>query len=455
MKKYYIVFGIIVLLLIAITVRIVYARLKPEIVIFADGQGYYRLGQIMIQNPSVKTIINPYRPPLYPIFLASVVKYLNPSDNVDSPYSFPAVYTIASIQPVVAILSIGVLFFTLLSISLPLPAVLLFCLLQSVNPLLFIWERNIMSEGVYISLGTIVLCLSIQVLRRPKIIMFCLLTISCIAMFLIRPAFITVPLGLFPVIALYHKKARIVILSSVSLSLCLLAVLLFSFANKVNYSVFVTQTIGPISNFGKILYEKIPISSAQSVEPLYGQVNEYRNVQGEPDAFAFFNYFGITNFNEPSYLAALEEFNSKVTLSHLPLYVQRSSFRLPFLLTTGDDVDTKEQLPDTFLPFYRILIIPITILQYLSLGVIIFFPIACIRFLWKKVTFKEAVFTLCGAYALVQLVPIILMLPPSTNVRYLATFFIPLTLFCCWWWAKTISFAGKKIVRLKRYIAAK
>jgi hypothetical protein len=88
MKKYYIVSGII-LLILSIAVRVAYAHLKPDIVLFADGQGYYRLGQAMIQNPSVQTIINPYRTPIYPLFLATVAKYSNPSDDTNSPFSLP------------------------------------------------------------------------------------------------------------------------------------------------------------------------------------------------------------------------------------------------------------------------------------------------------------------------------------------------------------------------------
>jgi hypothetical protein len=300
-----------------------------------------------------------------------------------------------------------------------------------------------------------VLCLSLQVLRRPKNILFVLLTFSCIFMFLIRPAFITVPLGLFPIIAWYHKKARVVILSLVSVSLCLFVVFMFSVTNKLNHGVFITQTIGPIGNFGKILYENIPVEEARSIEPLFSQVKTYREVQGVPDAFLFFSYFGITNFNDPAYLNMLQQFNNKVTLSHLPLYIQRSSSRLPFLLTADNDIDMKEQITGTLLPIYRTLMIPISILQYLSLGVIIFFPVAFIRFIWKKITYKEAVFTLFGTYALLQLIPIIAMLPPSTNVRYLATFFIPLTLFCSYWWIMTLSFVGKGIGLLIRRIHAK
>jgi 4-amino-4-deoxy-L-arabinose transferase-like glycosyltransferase len=191
-----------ILIIAAFGIRILFAYLQPAVLVLPDSRGYYALGQIMFERPSPATIVNPYRTPGYPFFLAAAARTVRGNDNTpEAPMSLRLAQAVTTWQTVISVISLVILFLTLVSVFRNPLAAFLFSLFQGLNPLLFIWEHSMLTEGLAVSLSTIALCLAFFALRRPAPVRLILLTVFCIIIFLIRPAFMIAPLAFFPLSA--------------------------------------------------------------------------------------------------------------------------------------------------------------------------------------------------------------------------------------------------------------
>src|SRR3990172_8258073 len=120
------------ILLVSLLTRMAYANLKPEVSVYPDSLGYYHIGQTMFAHPSIKTIINPYRTPGYPAFLLTVAQITGrQSMDISDPAFTPTLRVIATIQSLLAIISISVLFFTMLRLNIKPIFSAVFCLIHA------------------------------------------------------------------------------------------------------------------------------------------------------------------------------------------------------------------------------------------------------------------------------------------------------------------------------------
>ncbi len=439
-----------ILLIIGIIVRIGYANLNPVSSV-EDTVGYLHIGQNILSHPSVKTIINPYRTPVYPVFIASIASITGHASEETGTKEFGnTMQIIGIIQSVLAIISLAVLFLTLCNSNFSFAFSFVFCLLQMINPLLFVWERVILTESIAISLEILTVCVGIALLKRPTTGSFILITILCILEFLLRPAFVLAPLGIFFIVLWHHKKARVTVVSIACCAICMLTPLVYSKIVEQNYGFFEIQTTAPLGLFGKILYERIPVEAAKTMAPLYSEVKEFRMSSNHQEPFTFFQYFNITNYNDPSYMNEIKMFNTIVIGSQLPYFILQSFKRLPVMLTDTQDIAVLFRSQSALGTIFRLLFIPMEIVQNLSYGILVFFPFALIRFLIKKTSLLESIILFCGTFAVLQLLVIFPVQQTDARGRYLSVYFVPLTFFCLYWWKSFILFIGKKIKILQQ-----
>jgi hypothetical protein len=214
--------------------------------------------------------------------------------------------------------------------------------------------------------------------------------------------------------------------------------------NEQIHGIPTIQTVGPISIFGKILVEEYPVTAASSQEPLYSQVLRYRQEKIYPDAFRFFNYIGVDEFNDPKFLMKIQEFNTTVLRSQLPLVFRQMILRIPLLFLKTTDDNTFQSLWEVPALFQITFVLPL-VAQWMTLSYVLWLPLAGFRFLMKRIQFDEAAIAMSGIFALTQCGPVLFVVQQDTTIRYLATFFVPLTLFCFYWILRSFLLLGKRI----------
>lgn len=158
--------------------------------------------------------------------------------------------------------------------------------------------------------------------------------------------------------------------------------------------------IGDTNLFGKILEYNLPIDSARDHTFFYSRLTEYRNRQGVPNPYRFYDTYDPDISIHMERLADLRRFTLTVLAHNAPGYVYESFIRIPRAITDISDIIRiplgQSNILQNVLARLQQIAQLVHAVVTISLAI---FPIALIR-LFRKISPSEASASLLGIIAL-------------------------------------------------------
>ncbi|OGG11960.1 hypothetical protein A2Z00_04100 [Candidatus Gottesmanbacteria bacterium RBG_13_45_10] len=407
-KKRQVFWWTVTLVGIMVGIRVLYAIATPQVFYNSDSGGYLGLGKGMYASPSLPTIINPYRTPLYPLFFQGILMVSGYGESVpETPAFFQGASVVAATQSILTIAAFLLLFFALL--SLPLPTWMSWCLTLGISSdyHLFTWERTMLTEGLAIPWIVALSAAMLFTLRARKAWWYLVLEGLFILGFLLRPAFLFVPFVVVGVLLLHRRKAAMVIVGAIMLAIYLLVPLGYAKVNEHYHHYFGIQHVGDIDLLGRILEFRLPVDAATNYPFYYEAVIDSRK-KGMvfPNPFRFLEYYDPYIYMEGSdgavHLNELPGFNKTVILHTIPTYVNHIILSLPKVLTEVCDFITIPPDTSAIASFFRVLRGIAIAMQYTFFAVPIFWFVSVYQCIRKPSSILAAL-VFFGALAVIQL----------------------------------------------------
>ncbi len=424
-----------ILLGVAILIRIGYLVIHPYLNIFPDTYGYYEIGQNMLRSPSLRSWINPFRPPLYPIFLNAIVAATGHFGvRMVSPEYFIGEQYIGFIQTVVNIIGIIIFYFMLRKLFTSRLVILGMSIFQAISINAIIWERSVLSESFSIPITFIMGFLMIYALTSPTWLTVLFITFFSIIGVLFRPATIIYPFIIFPFIAYYHKKLPALLRCIVAGGLFILFILGYAKINEMNWGYFGIQNGGDINMLARIMQFRLPLTPAKNFQPLYDQVKAYTVSTNKPDVWIFLNTYNVDTYSSTQNIIILRKFDMAIINAYPFAYALHGLADIPasFLVTDEHYAFAPTNIVRSI--FYALSIV-FRLTQYIYITSIPFILVAWIRLLFKKISRKEAGITLLGTFSYGTVVLYVLTGTGYYDyARFYSTVQPFLTLFSLYWW---------------------
>ncbi len=322
-----------IVFVIALIVRIFYGIAAPTIVYGPDSSGYYFIGKEIFAHPSVRTIIHPYRTPLYPFFIHAVFYSIGLGNTAEgSPAFNRGLQVIVAIQTILGAASFA---FFYQAIKRWMPEILhrLLGLWILLDVFAFGWERSILSEGIAVSLLLFTTAALLNTIHTPTKRGFLMLFFLFASGFLLRPALLTIPIASLPILAWhFRKKTTIFALSLVTLIGFLLVPITYAQINRIVSGYNGIQIVGDIDILGRILETRLPIDSARGEGYFYTTVRDYETKNLTPHPFRFLEYYDPDIYQKMDRFNELRSFNQTVILHALPEFIKNAITNIPNVL---------------------------------------------------------------------------------------------------------------------------
>lgn len=391
---------ILLLLVGAIAIRSLYARLTPSITINADSIGYYSLGKSFLTSPSLETFVNPYRTPLYPIFVATLIP--GPETFPTSPYTQQVNQgfdLLMYVQSMLGVISVLVMYALLLHAGTGKILAFMGGLLTATNPQLFLWERTMMTEGISISLFIILLYTMVRALKNPSLCWIVSFYVLGLLGFLLRPANLIVPVIISPFIirAVWQTQWKRLV-TIVLFCLYISVPIAFRTVNTTFHGYPGISQVSDIDVFGRILEFGIPVEAATSVPFFYHVVNATRKTSAETHPFRVLDSFDPRIYTNRVRMRELGVFNRLVVSSHPLLYLQQAFLYIPRLI--GDYEQLPEAPNNAAYRIFRFINDVYGVSKKLFWIVLLLFPFAGIRWMQTRDSRFEILFLLGGSIVL-------------------------------------------------------
>lgn len=390
---------------LAVVVRVLFSLYQPNALITADSVGYFDLGVEMIKNPKVETLISEFRTPLYPVFLASFSKVLGFTGNSITDFNFePIGKTISDVQNILGVVGVILFFLLLVRIGFSNSTLWVLSLLTVFNIFVFYWERSLLTEALATTTLFLSLVLFSHTLRNPNSKNFILLCTSYGVNFLLRPAFVFLPIVTLPFLFLTCKKRSEKINVFIAIVMSCLIPVLYITGNTLYHNYKGIQHIGDIDVLGRILEFDTPIEAAKTNRYFYEKVTEYRSRKGNPMPFEFINTYDATMYTNTTRMNELQAFTRSVVLHNFPSYTAHALATIPQAMT---DVSPFMKIADTSLFRLDILFSGLFVLYHTSLQfTLLAFPLypVAMYFVFKKKTTRRIHLAMIGSVVVSQII---------------------------------------------------
>lgn len=432
MKRIRSFFPVIILIFFALGIRILYAWYHPAITVTADSYEYYTLANNMAKKPSVKLIINPYRPPLYSsVILLSMVATGSVNAPIGGGQFTKSMEFLMLLQGTVAIFSILLFYTTLITLNITKRFAFIATLLVSGNMLLIPWERTLLTESFAISWLIIFASVFAHTFALPTRSAIVKLWILSVIGLYLRPAFLFLPFVAFLLIALYHWKKNILIS-------CLLATILYAFVpivhssfNRHHWQYDGFFVIGQFNLLGRILQFHLPIEHARQAKYFYDTVTQYRAGGGVPNPYRFLDSYDPDIYVKADRLNELSRFNALVIRASLPAFIVKSLLDTPKAFT---EISPYIRVDDTHI--FGVLQKIFQLLQLVSFVSVLAIPIATLQLRNTKKRPGEAILGALGILAWFQV--FISVFLGYEDFGRLAAPAMPLILVFSFYWITTV-----------------
>jgi hypothetical protein len=434
------IFDIIVLLVIGILMRVAYITYYPCMQANGDSYGYEDIGRHILAVPSVKTIINPFRPPLYPVFLNVAKKTADSTvEPMNMPDCQPGARNVGFLQTAANLFGMVVFYVLARWLLNHRVAALAVSIVQITTINLIAFERSLVSESFSIPLGIILAAAAVYALRSPTWKRLCLVSLLSIVGILLRPIFILYPLIIFLFIACWHKSLFVGVRSLVVLSPIIIFLFWVSYMNSVNYGYYGINHVSEISHMSLIMQYHLPLDSVRD-QPLTQQIIAYQKTRPtDPNVFLFINAYNIDIFSADT-LKQMRNFDATV-IAHSPAaFLGHTIGNIPrsFLYKDEFFVPRPQGSMIPMISYYVFLIS-----QYIDMVSIPFIFIAWVR-LVGKITIREAGAALVGTIAYGQILLVAICGDNITYVRFYTPIYSILFLFVAFWVMRLFQLVAKK-----------
>jgi hypothetical protein len=428
MRKYLVtLFPILLILFAAISIRVLFFTTTQSPYITPDGYGYLELGKEMILRPSIKSIITPYRTPLYPIIMASYIP--GPQEitkDTFTPAFFAGLRRILELQTTLGVISVICIYLILMSLGAGVVLSTIGSLYIALNPQIFLWERTTETEGLSISIFIMMLYTTVMLMKKVRwipLVVFCLLSIVG---FLLRPANILIPLIILPFIMWNERKNTQTL---VALIICLVVYISvpggYVFFNILNHHYRGIQQVSDLDIFGRILEFNMPID-ATNTDPYFYRITQIAKKKHMTQPFKLLDTIDPSIYMDRSRMAQLGIFNRKVISDHPLLYVQHALSYVPNIIHDYTRIPEFARTdPSDRATFLARINAVFGATKYLTWLVFFLLPFA--GFLWiKKRTIQSEFIIILSLYVLSQIAMSVCIVYYEEYGR-LSSIFIPAT----------------------------
>jgi hypothetical protein len=337
------------ILLISLLVRYLYGFYSPNFIIVPDSVDYWNFSQKILAPGGLSWIINPYRSPIYPIFLG-VTRILFHTTTLEAAAPFIAIF-----QTIIGLCSLVLVY--------KISNNLLLTFLLGINPLLLAWERAVLTE----SLAIFWVLLFVYVCLQPKKNFVLLFFLSLIG-YLLRPALIAIPLIL---VLVDYKKGSLTVLCYV------ITLLFFVFCNTIIHQYQGLSRSTDYNQMAQILNWNLPVTQSQKVSQYFARtVTDYRQKNGFPMVYRFLETYDPAIYTNNQKLSELSRFTRHVIRSNLPLYIVRLVQQIPAAVTDVSVTITSElKTTPKYANFFTVFMTLFRMFQFVLYGIGMMFTI--------------------------------------------------------------------------------
>lgn len=377
-------FFIFLLLLSATLIRVFYARAYPAVILTPDSYSYYGLAKEQAAQ-GFPAYISYLRTPVYPMFIRAVMALSNNFQHVAIAQSF------------IAVIAVVVLYCTLFRLGIGPTVSFFLSLMHAVNMMLVPWDRMLLTESLAIS-WVIFYCYGIVLLlESPKVrtFFFCLI-LSVLGLFL-RPAFLFLPVAAFTLVAFYHRKQAVTMLSAVTILYYLAFPFAYAGLNGSMNGYAGLNINGVVNLFARIIEHNFSFEPAKQIEYFYTLGTRFKALDVAYSPVGVYQYLDNGEAFTPRRLGELETFTKTIIVHTIPMFSLYSLQKIPEAFT---QVSSWIALPHFFSQLQQFFLR----LQLLWPVFVVFSLLSLYRFFTsRRVTFREGGMAILSALVWVQI----------------------------------------------------
>ncbi len=324
---------LIVAFIVTCLIRIVTSGVLPHLIIENDSEDYYVVGKSIIEHPSIATIINPLRTPVYPLFVGGVMRIMvDKIPTLGTVEFFQHADLIALLQMLYGITASIAWYFLLARMGLSKRSALICYILCAINVSALIWERKLMSEGVSVSWMLIQTYLYIEAYHHRKLNNLLLFGgHSCVG-FLLRPAFAPIPILMLLSMVMLSKRPLWRWVSIIFLITCTMMPLAYTKINRIYHNYSGITYFSTVNLLGIIMQSNIPITSGSGYDRLYSHLYTYLSQGNDTYVYRFILAYDRNMFTDNSKLVEMQGFVGNVIRNNILQYITVSFRAIPHVL---------------------------------------------------------------------------------------------------------------------------
>lgn len=371
-----------------------------------DTHGYYKLERKLTDGKILNLVFNDERTPLYLIYLhfgMSLAGNYNPIYQSEEFYK--GAYLVTSLQTILGILSILLIYITLMKIKVNPQKALLFSLFLSFNIMIFSWEKILLTESLTIFLLILTFYVAVNLLisnTRPYKL---LLIICSMTLFLLKPIYLGLPFLILFIYLLHNYQLAKIRFAAVFLIIYSALPLIYIGYNYLERNYPGINHTTDINLLGKIMQLNLPITNDNKFPYFYETLSDYRQKKLPLMPYRFLEYYDPQIYDHAEKLNSLSGFNANVISSNLISFLTRSALQIPSAMLDNSETITSVIPLSGLTSFIYLFIFKFyKTVQYLTLVSIPFFIISIFLFLKKRNNIRLSVIFLAGLISFYQIV---------------------------------------------------
>jgi len=337
-------FGII-LIILAVSVRFLYATYQPQPLLNADSYGYYGFGKQIVERPTLSSFINQYRVPVYSTILGGLTA-LNGKTSVplDAPAFRPVISQLLFIQGGLAVFGIAVLYVLLIQLSIPVAWSFVVSLFLSLNVYAYPLERAVMTDSFASTLLISLTYMLVQLVQKPTARVYVLFGVLSAISWLLRPNLLLVSLLSLPLLLLVKTNKKFIHTNIQVFCVSLLLPIVFVFFNSYYHGYTGISQINEINLLGRILEFNLSVEAGKEQSKYYNAVLENRKGSGLTMPYRFIDTYAPITYVDTKLMGELQKFDRAVIAANLPSYIIQAISYIPNIFSDEPPllaIDTK------------------------------------------------------------------------------------------------------------------
>lgn len=430
-----------VALAIALSIRLLYIHQTTLTVYTPDSAGYYDSGKATILQPYFTTVFNPYRTPLYPLFIQTIYGISGVLlSNPDTQQFLSGARAVSAVQTLFGLLGLLIFHALLKDFRVSDRWRIFGVLFVGLDIMIFTNERVMLTETLTIVLLLITTWIGIRTVNTPTSANFFLLFILSAVLFLLRPVYVLFPIPIACCALWIHRTRHVLILSLLGITLFLLIPLSYRAVNLYTQNYNGINRTVDINILGRILFKNISIESATGM-PYYHEIVAYRKTSGPIDnPYIFLSTLDPNIYQNTKRMNELQQFTFRIVTANFSGYFLSVVRDIPSALTAIQPPDVL-LIPATAAimnSFFRALVLFYQGVQYVFLSFLVLMPLQIIHTI-RQPTRQNGMLLALGTITAYQ-ISMTLFFGFGEFGRLLSITHPQLFLFCFLWFEKLFHF---------------